>query len=219
MFSSDRPLTTNRLPSSLEIQIMIPVSINLGFGVVLEWQPGLTVGTISKLTRNQSREVYRRYSLGKFAFEPYDLIPGKITTSLKIEKVVLYSEYMITGVKGDVAKLLGMEGKSVYLSDGDLLGALGYVSGSLFFQQFPFAIQEIVHPPEGLSGAQATITTYYDCWLTSNPIEYDIFASDQIIIQECDVVCGRVATSIPVEKAIAPLIRRLLPTSVKIGKF
>jgi len=209
MFIEELPLTRGRLASSVELQVMIPVKINLGIGVVFEWKPGMTLATISKLTRTQTREVYRRYFLGTFAFEPFDIIPGKITTNLRLEKIVLYSEYV-----------LELGGTTLHLSDGDILGALGYVSGSLFFQQRPFAIQEIIHPPSGVPESifrGPTVTTYYDCWFTENPIEYDIFDRDQLIIQECNVAVGKVTTSIPFEKATVPFIRKMLPNEIKIG--
>jgi len=214
----DIPVTQGRLASSVELKLMVPVKMNLGFGVTFEFQPGTTLGTVSKVTREQNREIHRRYSLGTFAHEPLDIIPGKITTDLKLEKIVLYAEYMLQNIKGDVAKVLGLEGKTIYLSDGDLLGALGFVSGNLFHQQQPFALQEIIHPPAENPGAQPTITSYLDCWIKSNPLEYDIMnTSGQLIIQTCDVACGKITTSIPFDKAIIPASRRLLTEAIKFG--
>jgi len=225
---SDRPLTQGRLASSVQLKLMFPVQLNVpGLGITLEWGTGQVLGSISKITREQSREVYRRYMLGTYAHEPLDVIPGKITTSLKLEKVVLYAEYMMqytlppaqSNLINSVATLTAQssstpENKVIYLSDGDLLGALGFVSGNLFYQQQPFALQEIISAPEG-SGAQPTTTTYMDCWLTSNPIEYDIMdSSKQLTIQSCDVACGQIRTSIPFDKAVIPLARRLLTTSI-----
>jgi hypothetical protein len=214
---ADIPITQARLASSVELRLMLPVQIDFGFGVTFEFQPGLTLGTISRLTRTQVREIHRRYSLGSFAHEPFDLIPGRITTDLKLEKIVLYSEYMLSNLKGDVAKVLGLENKTIYLSDGDLLGALGFVSGNLFYQQQPFAIEEVVHAPD-VTGGQPTITSYLDCWLKTNPIEYDMMSPDkQLTIQECDVACGQVKTSIPFDKAIAPIARRLITDVINLG--
>jgi len=219
MAITGQPLTSARLASSIELKVMIPVEINTGFGIYYEFKPGLTLGTVGRMTRNQTRELKRRYTLGRNAFEPLDVIPGRVITDLTLEKVIMYSEYLAAPVKGDVASLLGLQ-NGAHLSDGDLLGALGYVSGSLFFQQFPFAIEEVVHPPEGLTGNPGpTTTTYYDCWLRTNPIDYDLTGRDQLVIQECDVVCGKVATSIPFSKATVPLVRSLLPNKVKIGSF
>jgi len=94
MFFTPRPVTEARLPSALELKLMLPVSIQVGSSFVLEWPQGIKLGTIGRMTRTQNREVKRRYSLGKHSFEPYDIIPGRITTSLRLEKVVLYSEYV-----------------------------------------------------------------------------------------------------------------------------
>jgi len=212
------PITQGRLASSIELKLMVPVQMDLGFGVTFEFQPGTTLGTVSRLTREQTRAMHRRYALGTFAHEPLDIIPGPITTDLKLEKIVLYSEYMIQGASGGVAKILGLENKNIYLSDGDLLGALGFVSGNLFHQQQPFALQEITHPPLEDQGAQPTITAYLDCWIKSNPISYDIMdTGGQLIIQECDVVCGKITTSIPFDKAIIPASRQLITEAVSFG--
>ena len=226
---ADRPLTQGRLASSVQLKLMFPVQLTVpGIGVTLEWGPGQVLGSISKINREQTREMHRRYMLGTYAHEPLDLIPGKLTTSLKLEKVVLYAEYMMQyTLPAAQSQLINPavfsaitgagstpQNKIVYLSDGDLLGALGFVSGNLFYQQQPFSIQEIISAPPG-SGAQPTMTTYMDCWLTSNPIEYDIMdTSKQLTIQSCDVACGQIRTSIPFDKAVIPLARRLLTSAV-----
>jgi hypothetical protein len=214
-YQQEQPLTSARLASSLELKLMIPIQLNLGFGVAFEWEPGRTLGRIGSMVRDQTREIHRRYTLGSHSMEPLDLIPNKVTTNLRLEKVVMYSEYFVT--PGSILSIFGIQNPSL-LSEGDLLGALGYISGNLFFQQFPFAIQETVHPPIG-SGSGPTITSYYDCWLRTNPIEYDLMGADQLVLQECEVACGRVTTSIPIEKAVVPLIRRLLPKAIQIGRF
>jgi len=203
-YYDERPLTEARLSSALEIQLMFPIKVNFPLGISWQMQPGIQLGTINKLVRTQTREVHRRYALGRYSFEPYDLIPGRITTSLKLEKIVMYAEK------------LGLSNNMSAEVDGDMLGLFGFVSGSLLFQQKPFAIQEIVHPPEALRGSKPTITTYYDVWFTSNPIAYDSLDSDQLIIQDCDAAVGRVEVSIPTEKAAAPLVRKLLPTGINI---
>ena len=216
----ERPLTSARLASSLEIKIMIPVTLNTGLGFSFEWKPGVTVGTISRMERIQTREINRRYTLGRHAHEPLDIIPGRITTDLRLEKVIMYSEYMATysGIGGDIAKLLGLDqGGTVYLSDGDALGAFGYVSGNLYFKQFPFAIEELVHPPEGLDGAQPTSISYTNCWFKTNPITYDLTGSDQLVMQDVEIAVGQVTSSIPASKAIVPALRKLLPNSIDIG--
>ena len=179
-WQQERAQTEARLASALELKVIIPVIINIGNSFAIDWSQGITLGTISRMVRTQTRDIRRRYTLGRYAFEPYDLIPGKITTKLKLEKVVLYSEYMVNtslgsvlnqipliggtaaglvqGASNLVGGLLGVEPLNInqtqkmHLSDGDLLGALGFVSGNLFYQQVPFAIQEIVHPPEVFSG-------------------------------------------------------------------
>jgi len=215
----EQPVTQARLASSVELRVMIPVQVNFGNFIAFESNfAGVPLGTISRLQRLQSRDMHRRYMLGRYAYEPLDIIPGRITTDLRIEKITLYSEPSIVtqNAGANLKKLFGQLNVDP-TADGDLLGLLGYVGGNLFHQQFPFAIEEIVHPPEGASNTQPTITYYLQCWLKSNPIEYDIMSSDQLIIQECEVACGQVTTAIPIQKAVAPLIRSLLPDVVKIA--
>jgi len=240
-FISQRPLTEARLASALEVKLMTPVVINIGKSLQVEFPQGLTLGTISNFSRMQTRDVTKRYTLGRHAFEPYDIIPGRVDTKLRLEKVVLYSEYLVqksdpsmqafltaysaigqfaagsSPLTSAVAGLTtaAVTGDQVHLSEGDLMGILGYVSGNLFFQQSPFALQEIIHAPDG-SDKESTIVSYYDCWMVSNPIEYDIQDRGQLIIQECEVEVGRVTTSIPLDKAASPLVRKLLPSAIKL---
>jgi hypothetical protein len=194
------PQTEARLSQSVELRMVIPVEISFGVGVSYQLQPGTVIGTIQKLTRQQDRILHRRYSLGAGSFEPYDILPGRIQTSLLLEKVVLYSDVL--------------EGATI---DGDALSLFGFIGGNLLYQQKAFDIQEIVFPPEGTTvDSTPIITTYRDIWFRTNPISYDVSTSDaKPIIQTVEVWVGKVQTSIPANKAVAPLVKSLLPNGVK----
>ena len=192
MALKDIPQTEARLSQSVEIRMVIPVQVNLGVAFSYQLQPGTTIGTIQKLIRNQDRKLYRRFTLGTNAFEPWDIIPGNITTSLTLEKVVLYQD-----------TLLGAP------IDGDALALFGFIGGNMIYQQSAFDIQEISHPPDG---SDPTITTYKDIWFKTNPITYDVSTAEaKPIIQSVEVWVGAVTTSTTISKLLVPLVKSLLP--------
>jgi hypothetical protein len=160
------PITKARLATSLILKSS-QGTLNAGTdgASVTQSSSGKVLSSVTSFSRNQTRDVHPRYSLGKFAFMPEFLIPGPIKTELTLRKVALY--------KGDVIKEFGFE-----------------KSGNLLYQVAPLVIDEVQNSPQGT----VTILTYLDCWLTSNPIAYDIMG-DQLVVQECKVMCGRMQTT------------------------
>ena len=194
-YSSDIPQTQVRLPQSVELRLTIPVQINLGSSISYQLQPGAIIGTIQKLTRTQTRKLHRRYSLGAHAFEPYDILPGNIETSLTLEKVVLYSDILQNNP-----------------IDGDALSLFGFLGGNMLYQQSAFNIQEIVYPSPVAPNTDPIITTYKDCWFRTNPIMYDVSTADaKPIVQTCEVWVGQVQTSLSAAELVVPLAKSLLP--------
>ncbi len=57
------------------------------------------LGSIERLEIRTARDTERIYSLGRFAFEPYRVVPKTIKTELQLSKVVLYT--------GDILSSLG----------------------------------------------------------------------------------------------------------------
>lgn len=112
--------------------------------------------------REQTREFVPKYSLGEYAFQPEALIPQKVTTTLTIEKAVLRRS-------------------------GEFLKVFGFTPGNLLHQTRPVTIIEFFHY-DAINDAEEILNSYaiiYEgCWLTSNPIEYDVTDDDTAVIQE-----------------------------------
>jgi len=172
------PITKARLATSITIRASTPlepvVTTYDATGAVGRNVPvsfGKVIGTVKALEREQTRTVTRFYTLGEHAFEPFRVVPGSITTTLVLRKVVLYEE--------------------------DALEALGYKHGNLFYQQSPFTLLEEQYYPTK-QAAQSVITrtvAYYDCWFTSNPVRYDVMADDLLVVQEVRAAVGKIACS------------------------
>ena len=75
------PRTDAMLATSTDIYVVLPIATKL-LGVELTVPLTARIGTINKLTRENNRDNTRRYGLGKHSFEPYDVIPGQISTTL-----------------------------------------------------------------------------------------------------------------------------------------
>lgn len=198
------PSTRGRLASSLSIRLIvkveataslqnIPIVKNIAGAFGTSFTFGPEIGVITDFERNQDRENLRRYSLGEHSFEPLDVIPQKIKTSLTVRRVVLYKS--------------------------DLLESLGYLAGSLFFQQKAFGLQERLASPSGSFDAGVTTIDYLDCWLETNPVKYDVTQNaDQLIIQEAKITVGKVIVSTPIEKALPAIAKNLLPFPIPLSR-
>jgi len=127
------------------------------------------LGSVESLEIKQTREIERIFSIGAYSFEPYRLIPKAIKTDLTLRKVMLY-----TG--------------------GDMLESCGFPGYNLYHQQAPFILrQQLIDP----IGDKETIEImYFDCWLKSNPMKFDLSSDTaNLITQEVGVTCGRVFVS------------------------
>lgn len=198
------PKTNSRLSTSLSIRSIvkieataslqnIPVIKNIAgtFGTSFTFGPEL--GVIEFFQREQERDNIRRYSLGEHAFEPLDVIPQKIKTSLIVRRVVLYKS--------------------------DLLESLGYLAGNMFYQQKSFGLQERMNVPNTGSNEELTTIDYLDCWIESNPIKYDVSQdANQLVIQEAKITVGKIIVSTPIQKALPAIARNLLPFPIPLTR-
>lgn len=200
-------------------------------GLSYALNPGIRIGTIQRMEQEQTRVNTRRYSLGTHAFEPHDILPGQITHRLTLHKVMMYTEKspflaLVNTVTGSIsdAYRLGAANNDNDLNsllnksatvDGDILSLFGYLGGNLLYQQKPFVVQSLVHQPDG---SDPSVTTYWDCWFETNPLEYDVSnAESTIIVQRAVVTVGRVTVSVSAERAAAAAARSILPSSIGIG--
>ena len=187
------------------------------------------IGNVESFSSNPVREVYRQYALGRYSFEPRQIMPLSIKNEISLRKVILYS-----------------------MSDAER--TFGFLSDNLMFQVLPFLIQQEEYSPggwrdqqEGFVGtpelAKASqkvytpggeypeltrVTIYCDCWMLSSEIKYDITAADQLVVQDMKIACGHVMTfddSIPSKTLIAlegagSAIQTVsLMTSMKLPQF
>ena len=141
------------------------------------WGGFESMGQILNFKTDQTRTNERIYGLGRNAFEPRYIAPGKITTNITFEKVMLY--------KSEAIQWLGM------------------TAGHLLYQTFPFVIYEYI--PDIRSQLQVSVSNlaattlpndihmfYTNCWFDTNPLDIDVEDDDQMISQNFKVTCGKV---------------------------
>ena len=226
-FSKDSiPKTEAMLAQSTDIFVVLPIA-TMAAGIELSIPLTAPIGTISKLERRNERRNTRRYGLGKHAFEPLDIIPGSIDTTLSISKIVLYKgSYGFPLLKqlesfglslGDVANIT----KSLE-TNGEFQGLFGMTGGNVLYQQKPIHIQVINYDNSGeqgwdVSGRSVTSITYYwNCWIKDNPISYNLQnAGNVLVTQDVNVDVGRVETFEPnLSRMLTSTVASLIPTSI-----
>lgn len=226
-FSKDSmPKTEALLSQSTDIYVVLPITTNIA-GVTLTIPLTAAIGTIDKLERTNTRTNIRRYSLGKHAFEPLDIIPGPITTTLQISKIVLYKDSYgfplskqleSLGVKLDqIAQIT-----KTMETNGEFQGLFGITNGNVLYQQKPIHIQVINYDSSGVEGWDtsgrkvASITYYWNCWITNNPISYNLQNAGNVLVkQDVSLDVGRVETYDPnLSKVLTSTVTSILPSSI-----
>lgn len=226
-FSKDSiPITEALLSQSTDIFVVLPITANIA-GVTLSVPLTASIGTIDRLERRNIRTNTRRYSLGKHAFEPLDIIPGPIQTTLTLSKIVLYKDYYgfpmakqleSLGVKlSDIAQIT----KSLEIN-GEFQGLFGFTGGNVLYQQKPIHIQVINYDNSGVDGWDTSnkkvtsITYYWNCWITDNPIAYNLQNAGNVLVkQDVNVDVGRVETYDPnLSRVLTSTVASVLPTSI-----
>lgn len=223
---SSIPYTEAMLAQSVSIFVVLPIATKIA-GVELTIPLTAAIGTIERLERKNDRRNTRRYGLGKHAFEPLDIIPGPIDTTLTLTKIVLYKDtygFPMTqqleafGVKprdiAEVTKLLE--------TNGEFQGLFGMTGGNVLYQQKPIHIQVINYDHSGVdgwdtSGRKVTSITYYwNCWIKDNPISYNLQNAGNILVkQDVTVDVGRVETYEPnLSRMLTSTVASVLPTSI-----
>ena len=223
---SSIPYTEAMLATATDIFVVLPIATKIA-GVELTIPLTAAIGTIERLERKNDRRNTRRYGLGKHAFEPLDIIPGPIDTTLTLTKIVLYKDtygFPMTqqleafGVKprdiAEVTKLLE--------TNGEFQGLFGMTGGNVLYQQKPIHIQVINYDHSGVdgwdtSGRKVTSITYYwSCWIKDNPISYNLQNAGNILVkQDVTVDVGRVETYEPnLSRMLTSTVASVLPTSI-----
>lgn len=216
------PRTEAALSISADIYVVVPVSTTQ-MGVKLQIPLTAAIGTINKFTRGNDQVRNKRYTLGKHAFEPLDILSGQISSNIVIDKVVLYKhKYMIPGL-AQLEQLGLSQTDTTNLSlevNGEAQGLFNIVSGNTLYQQKPVHIQVINYDYSTTTDnlAVTSIQYYWNCWFTSNPITYNVQDPDDIIIiQTCELTVGRIETYEPnITRATSALISSILPSGVTL---
>ena len=239
---SSLPYTEALLATATDIFVVLPIATKIA-GVDLTVPLTAAIGTIERLERRNDRRNTRRYSLGKHAFEPLDIIPGQIETTLTLTKIVLYKDtygFPMTqqlesfGVKPrDIAEVT-----KVLETNGEFQGLFGMTSGNVLYQQKPIHIQVINYDHSGIEDNDinkrtnvsinsgwdndiankkvASITYYWNCWIKDNPISYNLQNAGNILVkQDVNVDVGRVETFEPnLSRMLTSSVASVLPTSI-----
>jgi len=137
----------------------------------LEASVATKIGAITSMTAEQNRTLTRIYSLGSYSFEPQRLVPGRITTRLRLNRVVLNE-----------------------LNNEDVLAAFGFAGWNLFYQQTPVIIKQVFYDPFTDTPVESNL--FLDCWLADNGnVAFDVMSNNMLLIQKCTMECGRVINS------------------------
>lgn len=239
---SSIPYTEGMLATSTDIFVVLPIATKIA-GVDLTIPLTAAIGTIERLERRNERRNTKRYSLGKHAFEPLDIIPGPIDTSLTLTKIVLYKDtygFPLTqqleafGVKPrDIAEVT-----KELETNGEFQGLFGITGGNVLYQQKPIHIQVINYDHSGIEDNDinkrtnvsinsgwdndiankkvTSITYYWNCWIKDNPISYNLQNAGNILVkQDINVDVGRVETFEPnLSRMLTSTVSSVLPTSI-----
>ena len=222
------PVTEAMLATSVDIFVVVPVSAS-NLGVELTIPLTAAIGTIDKFERINSRENNRRYGLGKHAFEPLDIIPGPITSSISVSKIVLYKDkYAFPMSKQLEMAGLGQKGvdqiTQALETNGEFQGLFGMSGGNVLYQQKPVHIQVINYDNSGVEGWDvsgrkvASITYYWNCWFEDNPIYYNLQnASDILVRQDVKLSVGRIEVFEPnLSRVLTSTAASIIPTSITL---
>jgi len=149
-------VTTSALLASLQST----VSKTLG-------QTGVLIGGITSFDKNFSKEIHQRRSLGDY--ETIQNVPGKISVSLTLNKVVFYK-------------------------DSNLLDSvLDFNYNGAIKQSAPLMILEMLETPKG----DINIIMYLDCWFKSEGVKYSL-QDKTLVVSNLAVECARTFSMIDV---------------------
>jgi hypothetical protein len=226
------PYTEAMLASATDIYVVMPITTMVA-GVELTIPLTAAIGTIEKLERRNNRETTRRYGLGKHAFEPLDIIPGPIKSSLSISKIVLYKDKVTFPLTQQleslgVTKSMIDQITSNFETNGEFMGLFNMTGGNVLYQQKPIHIEVVNYDHSQnatnddmqasltSSGRVASVMFFWNCWITSNPITYSLQnPSDILIRQEVELDVGRIEVYEPnLSRVASSTASSIIPTSI-----
>lgn len=218
------PYTEAMLATATSIYVVLPISAKV-LGTELTIPLTAAIGTIDRLERTNSRENKRRYGLGKNAFEPLDIIPGQITSTLTANKIVLYKDKYAFPMSKQLESFGVGKDQIAQITEsmdvnGEFQGLFGMTGGNVLYQQKPVHIQVINydHGWDSDGKAATSITYYWNCWFEDNPITYDLQnAGDVLVKQNVKMTVGRIEVFEPnLSRMLAPTVASIIPTSISL---
>jgi hypothetical protein len=133
------------------------------------------IGAVWGFKADQSRTNKERRGLDN-AVEPFAMIPGPITTTLTMNRAVLYLQ--------------------------DAMAAFNFLPGNIAFQTRPLILLEITKIPQGVNVAQIlglqfdlTLSNpmiYVNCWISGMSTSYDLKGGDQMVVQDLTLNVARI---------------------------
>jgi hypothetical protein len=160
------------------------------------------IGGTTKFSLTQTRENYRRYSLGKNSFEPFQVIPGKITTTISIERIEFQN-----------------------INDDKVRRFFIFDQRNLLFQQTPIMVIEYQTCRDASlkNLDKQAIRIYTNCWAKTNPMKYDLTTTDLLIVKNIELDVGKVIvldTSVAGIAGTVSMAEELIPSTVDLlGKI
>ena len=157
------------------------------------------IGAVFGFRVEQSRTNRDRRGLDS-AVEPFAIIPGLITTTLTLNRAVLYMQ--------------------------DAMAAFKFSPGNIAFQTRPLIIMEMTTVPQGFNMAQilglqfdiklSNPIIYTGCWISSSSMNYDLRGTDQMVVQDVGLNVARVINSLSLIPGIGDIGFRELAYNTSI---
>ena len=174
------PSTSARLAPSIRIR-------TIQYDTNGKEMPGLVLGAVRKLTKNETREVSKLRGLGTYAFRPAIVVPGPLDTSVTLQRVVLY--------RGDALE-------AIFESNIE----------TIYYQRKPFLIEIKKYSPFG----RVDNIKCYDCWITKNPITFNIESEDTLVVQEMEVQVGKIEPAEGLQQVVPGFIEQTVVPALGI---
>lgn len=128
------------------------------------------VAAVTGITDSQNKTLKPLHGIGANAFEPSQIIPVRLASTLTLKRIDLYDE--------------------------DIAQAFGFPSGNIMYQETPIVIKRLTYTPQQDGGWDVDgFVLYTDCYMESNGTpSYDLDA-DMLIRQNVTLRCGKIFSS------------------------
>lgn len=215
------PVTNIQTPLTTSIKFIVPVNsstiastVDL-YGTQKSGALFRTVGVAKGITvfsKDEKREIEKLYGFNGDEMEPFVIAPGQQDVTITLNRIVFYAD--------------------------DFFEQLGFIRGNLLYQENPFIIveehQKIMSSRKPLQSELGNMKTwwyddkslivettyarsflYFDCWIASNPIKYDITSDNLILIPEFKILTGKIVSTEDVGRTLGSDIANVFGSFVR----